>query len=83
MFIIYKIYQPKIICKDGGSCFYKNKYRRLEIKKKSVFSISEIPNFSYMGFFQKMLNVSSEHSFKYSSYHFNTLTLDLKSGIPY
>ena len=61
------IYQPKIKCKDGGSCFYKNKnYRPMEIEKKIFFSqfISENPNFSYMRFFQKILNVSSEHSFK-------------------
>ena len=44
-------------CKDGGSYFWKNKkYRRLEKEKKNVFFgyfISEIPNFSYMGFFRK------------------------------
>ena len=36
-------------------------------RKKNVFFsyfISLIPNFSYMDFFQKMLNVSSEYSFK-------------------
>ena len=41
--------------KDGSSYFYKNqKYRRLgKEKKKFSYFISEIPNFSYMGFFRK------------------------------
>ena len=53
--------------KRRASYFCKNKkYRPLEIEKKILFGyfISESPYFSYMLFFQKMLNVSSEHSFK-------------------
>ena len=57
MFIIYVIdLSTKIKCKDGGSYIYKiEKYRRLEKEKKILFRyfISEIPNFSCMGFFRK------------------------------
>ena len=56
-----QIYQAKIKYKNGGSYLYKNqKCRLLAIEKKIV--ILEIPYFSY-AFFQKMLNVSLEHSF--------------------
>ena len=51
-----KIYQPKIKCEDGVSYFYKNhKYRRRKKEKNKSFSYfnSEIPNFSYIGFFRK------------------------------
>ena len=58
-----QIYQAKIKYKNGGSYLYKNqKCRLLEIEKKNHYFILEIPYFSY-AFFQKMLNVSLEHSF--------------------
>ena len=62
------VYQPKIKCKDGGSHFYKNKkYRRLK-KDKNVFQLFHFSNSSFFlyGLFQKMLNVSSEYSYRSS-----------------
>ena len=49
----------------GRSYFYQNKrYGPLETERKFfIFFISEISHFSYMRFFKKMFNVSSEHSF--------------------
>ena len=66
MFIIYVIdLSTKINCKDGGSYFYKNKkYRLLEIEKKIFFSSFQKILIFHICVFQKMVNVSSEHSFK-------------------
>ena len=67
MFIYYVIdfSTKKKICKDGGSCFYKNqKHRPLEIDKKISYFLSEFPNFLYERFYQKILHVLSERHFK-------------------
>ena len=53
-------------CKGGGSYFYKyKKYRPLEIEKKDFQLIHFRKSLFFIyAFLQKMLNVSSEHSFK-------------------
>ena len=68
MFIIYVIdLSAKNKIKDGGSYFYKNqKYRPLEIEKIIFFSVNSFQKiliFFIPEYFQKMLNISSEHSF--------------------
>ena len=66
-FFTSKIYQSKIKCEDEGLYFYENqKYRRLETEKKTSDQLFHFRNslFFLYGIFQKMLNVSLEHSFK-------------------
>ena len=54
-----KIYQTKVTCKGRGSHFYKNqKCRRFQLFHLRYFQ------FFLYALCQKMLNVSSEHSFK-------------------
>ena len=62
------IYQPKIKCKGGVSYFSKNKKIQTVKNRKNnfFFQLFHFRNsqFFLYGLFQKMLNVSWEHSFK-------------------
>ena len=78
-----QIYQPKIKCKNGDSYLYKNeKYIRWKKKKKkSVISFQKFLIF-HVWVFQKMLKVSSKHSFKCSSHCVKSVKIRSFSG-PY
>ena len=66
MFIICVIdLSPKNEMQRRGFIFYKNQnYRPFEIQKKNFNSFQKILIFHYV-FLHKILNISSEHSFKY------------------
>ena len=67
----------------GVHIFTKSKNTDVWKKKKRIFwySISEIPNFFYMNFFQKMLKVLSEHSFnKQLQYTYYSRSYEVKTS---
>ena len=74
MFIIYvtDLSTKNKLLRGGFPFLQKPKIQAVGKRKKIIFfsnSTAENPNFSYMRFFQKMLYVSWDHSFKNKRNH--------------